>query len=198
MRESLGGHVGLLVLHDQPDLFRAAVFSSPSIAFRTRGIPEWLVRFVTAIGADLGLGRAYAFGEHDWHFDPAAGDASDPAKDDRDRALMSEAWYLRDPRLISGGATNAYVTALFSSSAREQSPGWMESIKTPVLIGQVAGDKIADAAVMAQVCTRLASCKLMPFTGTRHALFSDADSPRSVWIAALLAYFESRYTASSH
>jgi lysophospholipase len=196
--ESLGGHIGFRVLHDQPDLFQAAAFSSPSIAFHTGAFPEWLVHMVTRTSVALGFGKAYAVGEHDWIFDPDAGNAKDPAKNDRDRALMSQAWFLKDPALTSGGATNAFVTALSRSSALERSAGWLEAIKTPVLIGEVEDDQIADAAVMVQACARLAGCRLMPFNATRHALFSDSDSARSVWIAALIAYFDSRQAPSSH
>jgi len=195
--ESLGGHIGFRVLHDKPDLFQAAAFSSPSIAFHTGAFPEWLVRMVTGTSVALGFGKAYAVGEHDWHFDPNAGNPDDPVKDDRNRALMSQAWFLKDPALIAGGATNTFVTELFRSSALEQSPGWLESIKTPVLIGEVEDDQIADASAMVRACARLAGCQLMAFNGTRHALFGDADSTRSIWIAALIAYFDSRQIGSA-
>jgi alpha-beta hydrolase superfamily lysophospholipase len=180
----------LRVLHDDPSYFQAAAFSSPSIAFHTGGFPEGLVQMLTRFEVNHGSGTAYAIGEHDWRFDPEAGNPKDPVWDDRDRALVGQAWLLKDPRLRSGGATNAYVVELFRSSALEQSPGWMEAVRTPILIGQVVNDKVAKAEAMSDACRRLTTCRLVSFQGTGHALFRDSDNARSRWMKALCSFFE--------
>lgn len=188
--ESLGGHIGFRVLHDYPSYFQAAAFSSPSIAFHTGQFPEGLARMLTRFEVNHGSGTAYAIGEHDWQFDPEAGNPKDPVRDDRDRALMAQAWLLKDPKLRSGGSTNAYVAELFRSSALEQSSGWMEAVRTPILIGQVPNDKIANAEVMSDACHRLPACKLISFQGAGHALFSDSDNARLRWMKALCSFFD--------
>lgn len=188
--ESLGGHIGFRVLHDYPSYFHAAAFSSPSIAFHTGHFPESFARMLTRFEANHGWGAAYAIGEHDWQFDLEAGNPKDPVRDDRGRALMAQAWLLKDPKLRSGGSTNAYVAELFRSSDLEQSPGWMEAIRTPILIGQTPNDKIANSKVMSDACRRLPTCTLISFQGAGHALFTDSDNARSRWMNALFSFFE--------
>lgn len=186
--ESLGGLIGFRVLHDHPELFRAAVFSSPAIRFKTGGYPEWLVRDLSSLLVTSGMGRAYMFGQGDWKFDPDAGQRTDPVSDDRARAMAAQGWLLLDPNLRQGGATYSYVRALFRSSDLEQAPGWMESIGTPVLIGEDPDDRIASASAMERACAQLPHCTLARFPGTRHALFSDADPYRARWIRTVIEF----------
>src|SRR5215472_6765262 len=75
--ESLGGLIGIGLLHDDPEAFRAAAFSSPAIDFQTGNLPKGGVRVLTSFLSSIGFGGAYAFGQHDWRFNPDTGGPSD-------------------------------------------------------------------------------------------------------------------------
>jgi lysophospholipase len=188
--ESLGGLIGLRLLHDSPGLFSAAAFSSPGIDFQTHGIPRVAYRMLTASTCALGLCERYALTQHDWEFDADAGGPADPAKDDPERALAIEGLLLRRPELREGGATNGFVRTLLQEADTEQGAGWPERILTPVIFGYTPMDKIARADVIESECRRMPRCTLAKFVTSGHALFSDADNTRNAWMQQLESFLE--------
>jgi lysophospholipase len=189
--ESLGGLVGLRLLHDSPELFTAAAFSSPGIDFQTNGVPKSLYRALTAITCALRLCERYAVTQHDWEFDANAGGPTDPAKDDPERAFAAQARLLTHPELREGGATNGFVKTLLEEADTEESADWAERISTPVLFGYTPTDRIARADIIESVCWRMPRCTLAKFETSGHALFSDADSTRRPWMLQLESFLES-------
>jgi lysophospholipase len=194
--ESLGGLVGLRLLHDSPGLFAAAAFSSPGIDFQTNGVPKGALRALTVLSCAFGLCKHYAIMQHDWEFDADAGSAKDPAKDDPERALAAEGRLLIRPELREGGATNGFVRTLLEEADTEESAGWPERISTPVLFGYTPTDRIARAEVIQSECRRMPRCTLARFETSGHALFSDADSTRNAWMQQLESFLESSRTNS--
>lgn len=188
--ESLGGLIGLRLLHDDPDLFAAAVFSSPAIDFKTGNINRSLARWATFLLCGLGFERSYAFNQHDWKFDSTAGGASDPAKNDPDRALAAQALLLREPSLREGGATNGFVRTLFEEADLEQSSQWASGIRIPVLFGVTMDDQVARPEIMLSTCHTMPRCSVARFDGAPHSLFSDADPVHSRWLASLLTFLD--------
>jgi lysophospholipase len=187
--ESYGGHMGLRLLHDYPNLIAAAAFSSPAIAFQTGNQSPWLVRMSAWLAVELGYGERYAIKQTGWSFDKTAGGPQDPDSDDRDRALVAQAWPLTKPVLRQGGATWGYVDAFYRSSDLEQQSGWMAQITTPVLIGEVPGDLIAVAPLMASSCAAMKHCTLFVSAHTKHAIFGDRDRVRAPFVAAIAKFF---------
>ena len=186
--ESLGGLVGLRLLHDSPRLFAAAAFSSPGIDFQTNGVPKILYRILTASTCALGLCERYAITQHDWEFDAGAGGPTDPAKDDPERALAAQARLLTHPELREGGATNGFVRTLLEEADTEESANWPEQISTPVLFGYTPTDRIARADIIQLMCGRIPRCTLARFVTSGHALFSDADGTRDSWMLQLESF----------
>jgi alpha-beta hydrolase superfamily lysophospholipase len=189
--ESLGGLVGLRLLHDSPRLYVAAAFSSPGIDFQTNGVPKILYRVLTASTCGLGLCEHYAITQHDWQFDANAGAPTDPAKDDPERALAAQARLLTHPELREGGATNGFVRTLLEEADTEEGANWPEQLSTPVLFGYTPTDRIARADIIQSVCRRMPHCTLARFVTSGHALFSDADNTRDAWMLQLEAFLKS-------
>lgn len=191
--ESMGGHVGLRVLHDHPGIVRAAAFSSPAIDVHTGphqgDRPKWIVRLAADVAVATGFRTDYGFGQHDWKFKPDGGNASDPAMDDPVRAHETMAWELKNPELREGGATWGMIYEMMRSSDLEQSAGYMAAIKTPVLLGETPTDELAVASVMVSSCRAMPHCRLVEFPGAKHALFEDRDATYNRLIAAILADF---------
>ena len=188
--ESLGGVIGLNLLHDDPTRFEAAAFSSPGVNFLTGGTPRWLVRPITGSACALGMKTAYAPGQHDWAFNPLAGGPSDPAKDDPERALAAQAFTQLHPSESESGPTNGFVCSLFEEADVELRQGWGGEIKTPFLIGFTPIDRIADPDAIRAFCAAAKACRLEQFDGARHALFSDSDQTRAKWMDTLIAFLK--------
>jgi lysophospholipase len=195
--ESLGGLIGIGLLHDDPEAFRAAAFSSPAIDFQTGSLPKGGVRMLTSFLTEIGFGTSYAPGQHDWRFNPDTGGPNDPAFDDRERALAHDGWLLAHPAFREGGATNGFVHSLFLAADTEEAPGWAARITTPVLIGMTPGDKIAEPSAMVTACGAMRDCRLDKYLGAKHALFNDRDATRTKWMKAVIAFFDEHSNADA-
>jgi lysophospholipase len=188
--ESMGGNLGLRALHDRPDLFRVAAFSSPAIGFQTGKFPVWTARTLAFGGTFLGLGQSYAPGAHDWIYDPDAGGDNDRDSHDRPRSMFYQALYRAHPEIRIGGATYRFVREFFRSSDLEKSDGYLAAIKPPVLFGQAPEDQVVEVESMTKGCAAMPACTLKRFDGARHALFHEADQWRKPWIEAVIAFIE--------
>lgn len=191
--QSLGAHIAIRALHDHPDLARAAALASPAIAFgggtRPGSLPSLLRRASSYIAVSLGLGPSYAAYEGEWQFDPAAGSSHDPARDDPDRALASEAWQLRDPSLRVGGKTWSYLDARFRSSALENDPAFLRAVSTPILMAAARDDELTYVPSITAACSSMKFCTLLRYPSAKHALLSDSDATRKPLMSAILSFF---------
>lgn len=194
--ESFGGLIGLRLLHDSPELFTAAAFSSPGIDFQTNGVPREVLKNAVVSACDAGRCKEYAPTQKDWAFDPNPGATSDAVRDDAERGFAEEGVLLMEPKLREGGATNGFVTTLFEEADREEAPGWPEKVSVPTLFGYTPKDRISRPDVMQAVCRRMPHCELMRFDSSGHALFTDSDTTREPWMKKILLFFNNRPSAS--
>lgn len=186
--ESMGGNLGLRVLHDRPELFRVAAFSSPAIGFQTGKFPVWTAKLLSSGGTILGKGESYAPGAHDWVYDPDAGGDNDRDSHDRPRSMYYQALYRSHPELRIGGVTYRFVREFFRSTDLEKSDGYLAAIKIPVLVGQAPDDIVVEVQPMTDGCTSMPACTLKQFPGARHALFHETDQWRGPWIDAVIGF----------
>jgi lysophospholipase len=189
--ESMGGLLGFRAVHDRPDLFKAAAFSSPAFAFHTGAFPKPVAIAVTWTAMHLGKAEDYALTQHDWVYEPNPGGEKDRDSHDHDRALFWYALYRAHPELRTGGTTYGFLSAFFHASNVVLTPGYASGMKTPILIGQAPDDAVADAPAMAAICAETPSCKLLPIPGARHTLFNESDAYRRPWMTALTEFFGS-------
>lgn len=60
LAHSMGGHLALRFMHDNPGVFAKAVFSAPMVDVRYAPMPEWFARWLAGTAVKLGRAESYA------------------------------------------------------------------------------------------------------------------------------------------
>lgn len=185
---SMGGNIGLRYLHDHPGRFAFAVLSAPGLSLGSgaaRGLPDWVVRTLVWSACTLGLNGSWASGAGPWvdRVDPEL--THDPV-----RSRLTNQWRRAVVGLRFGGPTYGWVKAFLRSCDTLAGPGYLRSIRAPVLLGSASADVLTLPKVQARACSLMPACRLMSIEGAWHELFMEADSFRGPWMEMLFNFAE--------
>lgn len=178
LAHSMGAHNLLRALHRNPEVFSAAVMTTPMLRTGTRGNPRWLVRAITFAHAQAGLGKAWVWGM----------DARDPLRvpfednlvtSDRERFARVRAFLSDHPELRLAGPTWRWLEAAYRSMARMEAPGFAEKITTPCLIFGAGGDRIVETDAIRDFARRLPRCSYVEIPEAEHEIMMENDSVRA-------------------
>ena len=178
LAHSMGGHIGIRFLHDQPGRFASAAFSSPLIGIHFGGAAVALIaRGITWIANSLDQGENYIpgagpYGESNRRFDDNVL-TSDPERFARMMAQID-----RNPELALGGPTFGWLDATLRSISTLTQPSYAEAITTPLLIASAAKDEVVDPAAQKRLCRHLPRSHFVSIEGARHELLIEADRYR--------------------
>ncbi len=203
LAHSMGGHIGLRFLHDRPGLFAGAVFSAPMIDLSVNNV--FLRAFArTLIG--LGLGGCYAPGTGRFGFvyrnpdDPSDNGGLDDYRRMRKQfelltgdagKFMEIQRLMRANRALAlGGPTTAWLDAAFRSIDLTWSPGYAESIETPVLMVGGGQDRVVMTPRQEQMAKRLPNGRFLSIGHAAHELLVECDDIRLAFFEAFAAFAE--------
>ena len=171
---SMGGHVGMLYMHEHPDIFDGAVLSAPMLDVKTLGLPKKIFKPVMRVLFNFmsfaGLGHMKV--AKDWHsleevekknaHNEGALDKPVNARKEISQLLgrMNEDQRLHVP-------TFGWIQSTFKTTDKIMTKEFLEDIKIPVLIGSAGDESFVD-----NEAHELAA-KIMP--QGRHVLIPDAD-----------------------
>jgi lysophospholipase len=183
LAHSMGGHNTLRALHDHPDWFRCAVLSAPMVRISTRGYPQTAARVATALYSWAGRGGEFAWGMADR--DPFKVDFKGQlVTSDQKRFEATQALLRKDPSLRLAGPTWGFIEAAYRSIAKLNSPGYPESISTPVLIVGAGKDRIVATEAEAALAKRLPHGEYIELADAEHEILMEQDSIRAkFWVA---------------
>ncbi|MGI9503359.1 MAG: alpha/beta fold hydrolase, partial [Geminicoccaceae bacterium] len=196
LAHSMGGHIGLRYLHDHPGLFDAAMFSAPMIDIPVNHAP---MRWLNAAIIRRGFGEAYALSTG--RFRPIYENPDDPKDNgcledyrrlsskfkalssDAKKRMEIEGLVRENPDLALGGPTAAWLDATFRSIGLTWSPGYAETIETPVLMVGGGRDPVVVAKRQEAMANRLPGGRFHLIDQAAHELLVECDDVR-------LAFFE--------
>lgn len=177
---SLGAHLGLKFLHEQPRSFDLAVLSSPMADINYGGMPRWLARAIAEGACMLGFGRAYMFGAGD--YDPKRVRFQDnKLTGDRRRFFDQHAWIARRPGLAVGGYTFGWLRAAQRSIAETERRGLGRGIRVPVLIVAAERDRVVSTAATQRLARAMKLAAYIGVTDARHEILQETDAIRALF-----------------
>ena len=177
--ESMGAHIALRYLLDEPSPIALAVLLAPMLEIDTRPWPGWAARALTNIVTRLGLGSAYVPGGVDWtpnaeHEAAAMRSSSDPI-----RAMVQYAYFRDRPELrLGNGPTFAWLAAAFDSWDRINRPHHLTGVRTPVLLISSMADTTVVPAAHERICRFLPNSRLVQILRAGHELLMESDDLR--------------------
>ena len=182
---SMGGHLGLRYLHDYPTTFKAACLSAPMCGFdlpAPRGFILFLVRLLRLHGLKASSGADWSKKYPDIENDPRS---KDPA-----RRGVHYAYCLENAGLRMKDISFGWVYHALRSIQCTEKSGYLETIQTPILMGQAGAETTVDNHAMDQAVKRLSNARVIKLENAVHELFMERDDIRGVFLRETLSFLE--------
>ena len=201
LAHSMGGAVASLYLARYPDVFRAAVLSSPMHQAIMPG------RACTWIGfTNLFWGESrYVVGEKSWtdsdkdmhRFDKKTNELTQSnARYDRMIEQYRQTDHEKDgwPSPKLGGPSPKWTKEACRAGSLSRSEPIIKAIKTPILLLQAGDDTIVSLEAQVEFCDKInqvrnTSCKGYQVAHARHELFIESDTYRQRALAKAIEFF---------
>lgn len=181
---SMGGHLALRWIHDNPDDFAAAVLTAPMIDFCHPPLPRWLVRLIAQAGCALGLEASYGPAQRDV-VPQVCRFEGNPLTSSRPRFERYRAAIASDPRVTLGGVTYGWVRATLRSIAVTAAPDFARAIRLPVLLAIAGRDRVVDNRAALALAARLPDVTTLQLPDAEHEILIETDAVRAAFLAAL-------------
>jgi lysophospholipase len=178
LAHSMGGHIALWALHDNPGRFTCAVLSAPMLRALTRGYPRWLAILMMRIQNALGKGNDWIWGM----------DRRDPflvtfdtqlVTTDRARFDRTNNFLKSHPDLRLAGPTWGWLKQATLSMDALMAPGYPEVITTPVLLCAAGHDRIVDVNAEYDFIARVPNGQLLDLRDAEHEILMENDAIRA-------------------
>jgi lysophospholipase len=173
---SMGGHLGLRLMHSASDAFCCAVLSAPMFGINFP-FAERVVRGLTVGATRVGMGSAFLPGSGLWtdeYFETnIARLTSDEARIDMQRQWM------KDEALRMGGLTYNWLAAAFRSMDVLADPAYLRAITTPSLLVEAGEDHVVLNAAIEAAAKTLPRAEHLLIPGARHELLMERDVYRN-------------------
>jgi len=187
---SMGGHIALRYLHDQPHAVKAAILSAPMMGFNLP-LPRPLARILLKTLHLLRLDHHDATRDAHWSRKRPPLE-EDPRSKDPVRRLVHYMWCEQDTAYRLGNISLGWVYQALRSVIHMEHDGYLEEITTPLLIGVAGHEKIVDNKAIYQAATRLPSVELIELDTAEHELLMERDPIRSVFLQRCFAFIKAQ------
>jgi lysophospholipase len=178
LAHSMGGAVGLRALHDRPEMFRAAVLSSPLLEISTRGYPGFIARSAAALQSWAGRGKNFAWGQR--RRDPLKDDFSTQlCTSDPERFARTQDFLRSYPAIRLGGPTWSWLHAAYRSGRKLKQAGYAEAIAAPVLVLGAGRDRIVKLDETRRFAARLPRGHYVELEDSEHEILMERDAIRA-------------------
>jgi len=180
LAHSMGGHIALRFIHDHPRVVDKAVLTSPMIDINVPYIPGWMIRSISRLAVENGLGHVYSVGSKGYSASRNRFEGnrltSDPVRFmDEQRAIEL------NPDLALGGVTYGWLAAAFDSIDILLSNGYAEKILSPVLIISAGRDRIVSETAQKSICSRMNKCRFVSISESYHEILKERDAVRNIF-----------------
>jgi lysophospholipase len=195
---SMGGAIALLCLKQQPQLFAAAVLSSPMLGLRTGRVPPSLIRCITRPARAAGLDACFIPGAHEWRPDPIPSPKRSRISTDAERCRLRHAWFSAEPDLRVDEATYGWLDSALGLVARISKPEFLAAIDIPILLGRPGRDVVVSRKAQRRAARLLPDCTLVELSGSKHDPFLERDPIRDYWLSCLSRFVAERLVKAAH
>jgi lysophospholipase len=173
MGHSMGGHIIIRYLHEHGNIFNSAILMSPMIDIRTFPVPKKVLQRITRILVKAGYDKVYIAGSDRLMENKFNGNSltSDMSRFERTRKIV-----IHNPDIAIGGVTSGWLNASFNSIDLLNHPGYVETIRTRILIFSADKDRVVCNKAQDLLCKRLPNCRLIKVSDSRHEILQEKDA----------------------
>jgi lysophospholipase len=180
LAHSMGGHIALRFLIEQPAAAERMVLLSPMIDIHTAPLPGCIARAMTHAAMKIGLARRYCLGSRDYSALREKFEdnliTSNPKRFLDAQVAIGEA-----PHLATGGVTWGWLFATFRSINILRDPEYVNRIRIPMLMICAGNDRIVSRKAQETIGAQLPNSRLMVIPEARHEILKETDAIRAVF-----------------
>ncbi len=183
LAHSMGAHIALHYLRQNEHGISRAVLVAPMVDINTAPMPPFALRTLSRWMLGIGWQQLVLPGPH--HNDVFNKSfehnrlTSDPVRFKRAKQVLRE-----QPQLAVAGVTFGWLAATFDSIDMLHSPGYLDSVKIPMLVFVAGRDRIVSNTATHRLVRRMPNCKIVVIEEARHEILQELDSLRSqFWLA---------------
>jgi len=181
LAHSMGGNISLRYLHDKPNHFDSATFSSPMFGIKLSAPQRSVLKPVCSVFNRMGKGDWYAPGQGKWTpIKYAITQLS--LSSDKERRKTQGLWFEWNEDLVAGGVTYDWLMEAQKSCDIIQNPDFLANIKTPCMIGIAEDEVIVDNKDILKTATGLPNAQVIEYPKARHELMMEKDAIRNAFL----------------
>lgn len=167
---SMGGHIALRVLKENPELIDKLALSAPMIDINTTWVPihfiSWLSHFLPT---DSYPPFYFLFKKNS--------EKGNYTTTSQEKLAIYKKSHTRFPEIKRSGATIGWISAS-QNSIKELSQSHFQNLQTPVLLLQAEEDYLVSNNAQTDLCKRIPQCQLYLIQKSKHELLFEKDPPR--------------------
>lgn len=178
LAHSMGAHIALRFLYENPALFKKAVLVSPMIDIQ---IPFYLRKWIKAVAFFMkGLKmRGISVVDNPGYSDSEKHFLKNPLTTDRYRFSRRLKLLRKKPDLDSGKITWGWLVATFRSIELFQKQQTAKTIHTPILMVSGGLDRIVSIRAQKTFCKKTAGCTFKMMPHAKHEILMETDTIRN-------------------
>lgn len=193
---SMGGHIGLLALEKNPDMFDGAIMSTPMFDISRLGLPSFtrpVVRFLFDLAAKTPLADFQLPGDvkllnkltgvgNQIH-DRGAGNADI-------RREWNEATRRKYADIQIDRPTPSWVSGAYETIVPSLKDSFLRAVKTPMLVGAAGQDNLVDNSAITRVAEHTAHTEVVALPSAQHSLWFENDGNYQSWTNRIDAFLD--------
>lgn len=169
---SMGGHLGLRYMAENPDMVQGAVMTAPMLDIETGAYSRGLAYWISAMMVFLGFGKSYVFSQGDYNpvTQPFEGNI---LTHNQELFYYHRHLQIANPDIVVGGVTFGWIKATLESVTKLNCKGMLGRIAAPVKIYTAGEELVVNNDRIEQVADWIPHCELEVVQGARHQLLAE-------------------------
>lgn len=185
---SMGGGIGTLLLEQYPEIFDAAVLSSPMLGVNLGSVPKFAANIISNAATLLGQGAQYVIshGAFDSENESLENSASSSAA--RFNYYLNKK--LNNEYLQTNGASYSWLKTSLTATSKMVNPENAVRATTPILLFQSENDSLVLPQPQHEFVNAAPNAELIFVPGAKHELFSTENDIFIPYLNTILAFYE--------
>lgn len=167
---SMGGHIALRVLYENPGLIDKLALSAPMIDINTTWVPLHFISWLSHFLPEDNYPPFYFL----FKKNSEKGNYTTTSKE---KLATYKKTYLHFPEIKRSGATIGWIKAS-QDSIKQLSSNDFKTQQTPVLLLQAEEDYLVSNHAQSEICNRIPKCRLHVIPKSKHELLFETDPHR--------------------
>lgn len=185
---SMGGGIGTLFLEEYPEVFDAAVLSSPMLGINLGSVPRFAANIISNAATLIGQGAEYVISHHPFDSDNQSLESSSASSLARFNYYLNKK--LDNEYLQTNGASYSWLKESLSATNEMIKPENAARATTPILLFQSENDSLVLPEPQYEFVNNAPNAELIFVPDAKHELFSAANDIFIPYLNTVLTFFE--------